>query len=140
MDFPHASLQATLAATNFAPSQVLSLYVKPDKSHRSAHRKESFIPKPRKSEESNCDIGNRQGKHKTSHKSSIKNFGSFFARTRSSISSNSPLANFMSSEPDGGDANAECERDDLPVIPPNLTENGNPMSVEKRNQIRERRT
>jgi hypothetical protein len=140
MDFPHASLQATLAATNFAPSQVPSLYAKPDKSHRRAHRKESFIPKPRKSEESKNDIGDRYGQHKASRKSSIKNLGSFFARTRGSISSNSPLANFMSSEPDGSDTNIEPEGGNLPVIPPNLTENGNPMSVEKRNQIRERRT
>jgi hypothetical protein len=139
MDFPHAQMQAALAATNFSPRAVPSLYPQRDQSQKNVHRKESFVPKPRKSLESKSDNGDDQGQRQAFRKSSIRNFGSLFVRNRSSVSSSSPLAQVMSSEPERDDTSEETERTSQQATLINSTETGNIVSVANRERIRERR-
>ncbi|CAN9326644.1 unnamed protein product [Alternaria sp. RS040] len=94
-------MRATLAATNFSPAEVPSLYVRPEKSRSNSYRKGNLVQVPRKSEESKSDAGSDQDQRKNFRKSSIRKFGSLFSRDgglRSSIASSSPLATVVNSE------------------------------------------
>ena len=143
MDFPHAQMQATLAATNFSPKSVPSLYPQLAKSQKNLHRKDSFVPKPPKVQENTSDNdGDDQGQRQAFRKSSIKNFGSLFARNRSSIASTSPLTQVMSSESEGRDTSVETERasQQTTLVSSDIPSPSNLMTVAEREKIRERRT
>lgn len=137
MDFPHAQMQAALAATNFSPAEVPSLYVQPDKSERNAHRKESFIQPLRKS-----DTGGDQDQCQASRKSSIRKFGSLFGRDRgirNSIASSGLLTTVGNSERADDDTSIETKRSVLPVTRTDSTETDSSMSSMNREEIREHR-
>ncbi|KAI4943638.1 hypothetical protein J4E91_009275 [Alternaria rosae] len=140
MDFPHAQMQATLAATNFSPVSVPSLYPQLAKSQKNAHRKDSFVPKPPKVQENKSDNCDDQEQRQAFRKSSIKNFGSLFSRNRSSVVSSSPLTQVMSSESESRDTSAETERasQQTTLISSNIPSPGDLMSVVDREKIRER--
>ncbi|KAI4920950.1 hypothetical protein J4E85_009065 [Alternaria conjuncta] len=141
MDFPHAQMQATLAATNFSPKSVPSLYPQLAKSQKNLHRKDSFVPKPPKVQENTSDNGcDDQGQRQAYRKSSIKNFGSLFARNRSSIASTSPLTQVMSSESEGRDTSVETERasQQTTLVSSDIPSPSNLMTVAEREKIRER--
>ncbi|KAI4689043.1 hypothetical protein J4E81_007760 [Alternaria sp. BMP 2799] len=140
MDFPHAQMQATLAATNFSPKSVPSLYPQLAKSQKNLHRKDSFVPKPPKVQENTSDDGDDQRQRQAHRKSSIKNFGSLFARNRSSIASTSPLTQVMSSESEGRDTSVETERasQQTTLVSSDIPSPSNIMTVAEREKIRER--
>ncbi|KAI4640385.1 hypothetical protein J4E93_008591 [Alternaria ventricosa] len=140
MDFPHAQMQATLAATNFSPKSVPSLYPQLAKSQKNLHRKDSFVPKPPKVQENTSDNGDDQGQRQAFRKSSIKNFGSLFARNRSSIASTSPLTQVMSSESEGRDTSVETERasQQTTLVSSDIPSPSTIMTVAEREKIRER--
>lgn len=142
MDFPHAQMQATLAATNFSPAEVALLYAQPDKSQRNAHLKESFIQPSRISEEGKIDTGGDQDQRRASRKSSIRKFGSLFGRERSlrsSIANRSPLTAVVNSERADDDTSMETERSVQPATFTDSTETDSSMSSMKKDKIRERR-
>ncbi|KAI4923668.1 uncharacterized protein J4E92_007642 [Alternaria infectoria] len=140
MDFPHAQMQATLAATNFSPKSVPSLYPQLAKSQKNLHRKDSFVPKPPKVQENTGDNDDDQAQRQAFRKSSIKNFGSLFARNRSSIASTSPLTQVMSSESEGRDTSVETERasQQTTLVSSDIPSPSTLMTVAEREKIRER--
>lgn len=141
MDLPHAQMQATLAATNFSPKSVPSLYPQLAKSQKNAHRKDSFVPKPPKVQVNKSDNGDDQEQRQAFRKGSIKNFGGLFSRNRSSIVSSSPLTQVMSSESASRDTSVETERasQKITLISSDIPSPGDLMSVADREKIRERR-
>ncbi|KAI4622680.1 uncharacterized protein J4E87_006247 [Alternaria ethzedia] len=137
---PYHGMQATLAATNFSPKSVPSLYPQLAKSQKNLHRKDSFVPKPPKVQETTSDNGDDQRQRQAYRKSSIKNFGSLFARNRSSIASTSPLTQVMSSESEGRDTSVETERasQQTTLVSSDIPSPSNIMTVTEREKIRER--
>ncbi|KAG9188378.1 hypothetical protein G6011_02301 [Alternaria panax] len=134
-------MRATLAATNFSPAEVPSLYVQPEKSLRSAHRKESFVQPSRKSEDSKCNAGSDQDQRRAPRKSSIKKFGSLFGRNsglRRSIASSSPLTTVVDLECADDGKSVETERSVQPVTLISSTQAISPMGPTKGEEIRER--
>ncbi|CAG5171329.1 uncharacterized protein ALTATR162_LOCUS7309 [Alternaria atra] len=135
MDFPHAQMQAALAATNFSPAEVPSLYVQPDNSQRNAHRKESVIQPLRKS-----DTGGHRDQRQASRKSSIRKFGSLFGRDRgirNSIASSGLLTTVGNSERADDNTNIETKRSVQLVTRTDSTETDSSMSSMNREEIRE---
>lgn len=142
MDFPHAAMRATLAATNFSPAEVPSLYVRPEKSRNNSYRKGNFVQVPRKSEESKSDAGNDQDHRRTFRKSSIRKFGSLFSRDgglRSSIASSSPLATVVNSECADDEESVETVCSVQPITTASSIETVSPIRPMKLEKIRERR-
>lgn len=142
MDFPHAAMRATLAATNFSPAEVPSLYVRPEKSRNNSYRKGNFVQVPRKSEESKSDAGNDQDHRRTFRKSSIRKFGSLFSRDgglRSRIASSSPLATVVNSECADDEESVETVCSVQPITTASSIETVSPIGPMKLEKIRERR-
>ncbi|KAL1794887.1 hypothetical protein ACET3X_006703 [Alternaria dauci] len=134
-------MRATLAATNFSPAEVPSLYVRSQSSEKNSYRKENFVRAPRKSEESKSDTGGDQCQRKTFRKGSIRKLGSLFGRDggiRSSVASSSPLATVVNSESADDDESVEAECTVEPVTLASSTEIISPAGSMKEVEILER--